>query len=121
MNQQNESIISKAAELGELIARSAAGQAVLQASEKLQADTQARELLQRFQQQARKIAESEATGRAIEPEDKRALAQLQQQVASHPTLKTWMKAQADFSQLMRKVDQAISQPLQPPAPEGQDG
>ena len=117
MQQEDRDIISKAEELGRLIAGSPAGKAVVKARAELDADQRAAELMQDYQKQARKIAELEAQGKPVEPQDKRALAGLQQQVASHPSLKGWMKAQADFSQLMGKVNQAIAEPFQSPSSE----
>ena len=112
MQQQDEDIIAKAVELGRLIADCPAGKAVVKARGELEADEQAGKLMQGYQQQAQKIAELEAQGKPIEPEDKRALADYQQQVASQPSLKVWMKVQADFSQLMGKVNQAIAEPFE---------
>lgn len=111
MDQQTDHITAKAAELGKLIAESPSGKALLKAREELQADKEAHAILESYQKQLQKIAELEEDGKPIEPEDKRMLAELQQEVASHSTLKLWMKAQADFSQLMHKVNRAIAEPF----------
>lgn len=111
MDQQTDQITDKAAELGKLIAGSSSGKALLSARQELQDDKEAHAILESYQKQLQKIAELEEGGKPTEPEDKRALAQLQQDVASHSTLKSWMKAQADFSQLMHKVNRAIAEPF----------
>ena len=111
MNQQNEKITAKAAELGKLIAASPAGVALLKTRRELQADEQAHKMLEAYQEQMQRIAQLEKDGKPIEPEDKHKLVQLQQNVASHATLKLWIKTQADFSQLMREVNQAIATPF----------
>ncbi|NIA07135.1 MAG: hypothetical protein GWP14_05790 [Actinobacteria bacterium] len=111
MNQQNENITAKAAELGQLIADSPAGKALLKARRELQVDKQAHKMLEDYQEQMQKIATLEKERKPVEPEDKRMLVELQQKVASHETLKLWIKAQADFSQLMRDVNQAIASPF----------
>ena len=111
MNQQNDNITAKAAELGKLIADSSAGTVLLKARQELQTDEQALKMLEAYQEQMQMIAKCENDGKPIEPEDKHNLVQLQQNMASHATLKLWMKAQADFSQLMRDVNQAIASPF----------
>lgn len=112
MKQQVEDILAKAIELGELIAECSASKAYKKTRQDVQADEQAKKLTEDYQQQIQKIAELEQNAKPIEPEDKKKLADIQQQVASHSTLKAWMKAQMDISDLMRKVNQAISKPFQ---------
>ena len=111
MNQQNDNITAKAAELGKLIAASPAGTVLLTARRELQTDEQALKMLEAYQEQMQRIAQCEKDGKPIEPEDKHKLVELQQNVASHKTLKLWIKAQAEFSQLMREVNQAIASPF----------
>jgi len=111
MNQQNDNIVTKAAELGKLIAASPAGAAMLKARRQLQKDEQAHKVLEAYQQQMQGIAQLEKDGKPVEPQDKHKLVELQQNMASQATLKTWMKAQADFSQLMRQVNQALAAPF----------
>ena len=111
MNQQNDNITAKAAELGKLIAANPAGTVLLKARRELQTDEQALKMLEVYQEQMQRIAQLEKDGEPIEPEDKHKLVEFQQDVASHATLKLWIKAQADFSQLMRDVNQAIAAPF----------
>ena len=112
MDQQADQITSKAAELGGFIANSPAGKALLKARQELQADEQAHKILEDYQKQMQKIAKLEEEGKPIEPQDKRMLVELQQKVASHSTLKLWIKAQADFSQLMHTVNRSIAAPFE---------
>jgi len=112
MNQSADRITSKAVELGRLIAASPAGQALLKARRELQADEQAQKMLEDYHKQMQKIAQLEKEAKPIEPEDKRMLVELQQKVASHSSLKLWLKAQADFSQLMHQMNQAIAAPFE---------
>ncbi|MCK4851103.1 MAG: YlbF family regulator, partial [Phycisphaerae bacterium] len=86
--------------------------AFLQSRQGVQQDKQALEILEDYQRQLQKIAELDSSGKPIEPEDKHMLTELQQKVASNETLKCWMKAQADFSELMGKVNKAITEPFQ---------
>ena len=112
MNQQSDQVIDKAVELGKLIANSPAAKALLKARQELQADEQAHKMLEDYQNQMQRIAQLEEDTKPVEPEDKQKLVEFQQQVASHSTLKQWMQAQADFSQLMHKVNKAIAVPFE---------
>ena len=112
MNQPTDHIIAKAGELGKLIADSPSGKALLKARQELQSDEQAHKILESYQKELQKIAELEENGKPVEPEDKRMLVELQQKVASHSTLKVWMKTQADFTQLMHEVNLAIASPFE---------
>ena len=112
MNHHTDDITSKAAELGKLIATSPAGRALLKARQELQADEQAHKILEDYQKQMQKIAKLEEERKPVEPQDKRMLVELQQKAASHSTLKLWIKAQADFSQLMHKVNRSIAAPFE---------
>ena len=112
MNQELDKIIAEAGKLGRSIAETAASKAFLERREQLDNDNQAQELVEGYQKQLQKIAELERAGKPIEPEDKHKLTDLQQKVASNETLKCWMKAQADFSELMGKVNKAIAEPFQ---------
>ncbi len=120
MDQQLDKIVAEAAKLGELIAETSVSRAFLQSRQGVQQDKQALEILEDYQRQLQKIAELDSSGKPIEPEDKHKLTELQQKVASNETLKSWMKAQADFSELMGKVNKAIAEQFQD-TPAGQGG
>ncbi len=120
MDPQSDKIVAEAGKLGKLIADTAASKAFLKARQMVEADEQAIKLIEDYQRQMQKIAQLENSAKPIEPEDKHKLTELQQKVASNETLKCWMKAQADFSELMGKVNKAIAEPFQD-APTAQDG
>ncbi len=112
MDQQLDDILAEAGKLGKLIAATAASKAFLETRQTVEEDKQAQEIVEGYQRQLQKIAELERSAKPIEPEDKHKLTELQQKVASNETLKSWMKAQADFSELMGKVNKAIAEPFQ---------
>ena len=112
MDEQFDKIVSEAGKLGELISETSASRAFLVHREKLDGDKEAMGIVVDYQKQLQKIAELERGGNPVEPEDKHELTALQQKVASNETLKGWMKAQADFSELMGKVNKAIAEPFQ---------
>ena len=112
MDEQLDKIVAEAGKLGELISKTSASRAFLAHREKVDKDKEAMGIVEDYQKQLQKIAELERGGKPIEPEDKHKLTDLQQRVASNETLKGWMKAQADFSELMGKVNKAIAEPFQ---------
>ena len=112
MDEQLDKIVAEAGKLGELISKTSASRAFLVHREKLDTDKEAMGIVVDYQKQLQKITELERGGKPIEPEDKHELTDLQQKVASNETLKVWMKAQADFSELMGKVNKAIAEPFQ---------
>ena len=112
MDEQFDKIVSEAGKLGELISETSASRAFLVHREKLDGDKEAMGIVVDYQKQLQKITELERGGNPVEPEDKHELTALQQKVASNETLKGWMKAQADFSELMGKVNKAIAEPFQ---------
>ena len=116
MDQKLDNIIAEAAKLGRLIAETSLSRAFLESRKGLQEDKEVLQILEDYQRQLQKIAELERSGKPIEPEDKHKLTELQQKVASDETLKCWMKAQADFSELMGKVNKAIAEPFQDTRP-----
>ncbi len=112
MDQQLDNIVAEAGKLGKLIVQTAASKAFLANRELLETDKQAQEIVEDYQRQVQKIGELERGGKPIEPEDKHKLTEVQQKMASNETLKNWMKAQADFSELMGKVNKAIAAPFE---------
>ena len=112
MDEQLDKIVAEAGKLGELIAETAVSRSFLKSRQEVQEDKQAQEIVEDYQRQVQKIGELERGGKPIEPEDKHKLTEVQQKVASNETLKNWMKAQADFSELMGKVNKAIAEPFE---------
>ncbi len=120
MDQQLDNIVAEAGKLGKLIAASAASKVFMQMRKTVEEDSQAVKLVEDYQRQVQEITELESSAKPIEPEDKHQLTELQQNMASNETLKSWMKAQAHFSEMMGKVNKAISEPFQD-TPADQDG
>ena len=102
-----EDILELASKLGKRIAGDERARAFTKAREALDADHKARQMLADYQQSQRKVAELEAAGKPIEPEDKRQLVELHTQVVGSDILKDLLKTQADFLQMMTLVSQKI--------------
>lgn len=110
MHELNE-IVEKAKALGELIARHSRLQAYAAARKAIDADPAAQRLLRDYARQADHMRELEAAQKPIGVEDKRRLAELEQQFAANDLLKQLMRAQADFVEMMGHVNRAMEEPL----------
>jgi cell fate (sporulation/competence/biofilm development) regulator YlbF (YheA/YmcA/DUF963 family) len=73
----------------------------------LDEDLEARQTLADYEATQRKLAELETSGKPLEPEDKRRLADLHAKVIGNDVIKALLKAQADFLQMMTQVSQTI--------------
>jgi cell fate (sporulation/competence/biofilm development) regulator YlbF (YheA/YmcA/DUF963 family) len=104
-----DSILELASELGKRIAADPRGQAMIDAGKALEASLPDRKLLEDYDALQRKVAQLEADGKPIEPEDKRGLVAMRDKVASSPVLKTLLKAQVEYVSLMNQVSARIEQ------------
>jgi len=102
-----DDILELAAKLGKRIAEDKRAMAFAEARQKLEEDLKARTLIADYEKLQMSMAELEASGRPIEPENKRKLASLHEQVIGNDVLKHLLKAQADFLQLMTTVTQRM--------------
>ena len=100
-------IIQLAGRLGALIAGHERFLRLRRVENAVQADAEAREALDKLEQQRQKVAELEANLKPVEPEDKRELERLAGAVRSCGKLQELLRAQADYLELMRKVNEAI--------------
>jgi len=104
-----DEILDFATRLGERIAADPRGRQMANARAALDASLQDRQLLQDYETQQQKVHELEASGRPIEPEDKRKLADLHSKVIGSRVIKDVLKAQADYLELMTLVSQHIEE------------
>ncbi|MBL8880807.1 MAG: YlbF family regulator [Phycisphaerales bacterium] len=110
MHELNE-IIEEARGLGELIARHPRLIAYAAARKAVSSDREANRLLSDYARQADRMRHLEAEQRPIGVDDKRKLAELEQQFASNELLKTLMRAQADFVEMMGHINRAMEAPM----------
>ncbi len=108
-----EEVLQAARNLGSLIRSHEAADRMQQALEKVRQDTDAQRLLNDYNRHLEAVAEKDAQGKPIEVEDKRKLEQLQNRIATTPALRDFQLAQMDYVDLMRQVDQAISDQTPP--------
>lgn len=104
-----DEILEIAKRLGERIAADPRGRQMADARAALDGSLQDRQLLQDYEAQQQKMHELEASGKPIEPEDKRRLADLHGKVIGSRVIKDLLKAQADYLELMTLVSQRIEE------------
>jgi hypothetical protein len=63
---------------------------------------------------AQGLQDKAGRGEPLEPEDKRRELDLRQQVASQETIRTFLRVQADFSELMNAVNRTLEEAIGAP-------
>ena len=106
-----QNLLTKARELGEALAAHQTVRDYHAAQQAVRHDQSAQKLLQDYQTQIAHLQELDAAQQPIEVADKQKLKGFEGQMASHPTLKTLLRAQVDYVQLMTQVNQAMEAPL----------
>ena len=104
-----DEILELAAKLGKLMASDPRAQAMTAARKKLEESLQDRELINDYESQQKKVAELEAAGKPIEPQDKRKIADLHAKVVGSEIIKGLMKAQTGYVELMSAVSRRIEE------------
>ena len=104
-------LLSKASALGEALAAHPVVRDYHVAQKAAREDRTAQTLIQSHQAQLAKIRQLEVESKPVEVGDKQALRGFEQQMASSEVLKRLMKAQADYGELMNRVNQAMDAPL----------
>ncbi|MDX2198013.1 MAG: YlbF family regulator [Phycisphaerae bacterium] len=108
-----DEILRQAADLGRAIAKSPRALDIAAARQAIEADAGAQALLRAHEAAVERIQKLRSTQQPIEPEDKRRLAEAEAELAGHALFKSLLKAQADFIELMTRVNAAIEAPLRP--------
>jgi len=106
-----ENILSLATELGQRIARHERYVQLRAAEDAADADQETKDLLAAFEAQRKKMADLEAKQQPIEPNDKHELQRLDNAVHASQSLQRLAKAQADYMELMNRVNAAIRKEL----------
>ncbi len=104
-----EDIIADAAALGKKIAAHPRMKAYITAAKAVNADPAAIDTLKTYQETIEKLRQLEMSGRPIEVDDKHRLAECESKVAGNDLLKSMMQAQADYMELMHRINTAIDE------------
>ena len=111
-----DEVLELAGRLSRAIARSSRFLDLREAESAVVADGDARRLIERREEVLSGLAEKEARQQPIEPEEKRELRSLDEQVKTHPRLSALWKAQADFQEMLNLVNEKITSALHPGEP-----
>ena len=124
-NEGFDEILRQAKGLGELIRTHPRYVRLREADAAVRTDKTATQALEAYNKAAADIARKEAATEPVEVEDKRQLQRLHGAVASNETIKAFTLAQADYAELMRRMNdtifRAIAQGDQAAAHEGDAG
>ncbi len=104
-----DEILDLATRLGKRISQDPRAGKMAEAQVALENSLADRQLLADYETQQQKIYELEVSGKPIEPDDKRRLADLHAKVVGSNVIKEVLKAQADFLEIMNSVSQRIEQ------------
>lgn len=104
-----EDIIADARALGKKIAANERTRAFMTAARAVAEDRDAQGILKAYQDQVQVMQQAEASGKPIEPADKRKLADNEAAIAGNAKLKEMMKAQADYMEMMHRINNAIDE------------
>jgi len=108
-----DEIVGKARQLALAIRESEVYKALVAAEKKLSENEDVRKLMENYDRQSRKIHEKETALKPVEVDDKRKLQQLHERMQSEPLVQELLRAQADYAQMMAKVNEAIDSNLKP--------
>ena len=100
-------IIETAEKLGKQIAASDRFKALQAGRKEVEADGALQAEMKALNEVSDRIARLEKEVKPVEPDDKRRLRELQEKVTGHPRLQELARAEADFAQLMNRVNRGI--------------
>lgn len=115
MAENLDKILELARNLGQAIRQHPRYTKLREADQRVRDDKSATDALAAYNQATGEIARKERSGQPIEPEDKRKLEQLHKAVATQEAIKGFMAAQADYAELMRKMNDTIFSAITGPA------
>ena len=112
MPDEIDDLIKHARELGKKIAAHPRTREFLAAARAVAEDKEAQNHLKSYQDAITRIRTLEAQGKPVEPDDKRKAADAERQVAGNEKLKSMMKTQVEYLELMNRVNSAIEEQTQ---------
>jgi cell fate (sporulation/competence/biofilm development) regulator YlbF (YheA/YmcA/DUF963 family) len=110
-DESMDPILEQARHLGRLIQEHPYYQRLREADAAVRDDAEATKALEAYNQAATAIQEKEQKGRPVEPEEKRNLDTLRNDVVASEPIKAFSAAQANYADLMRRMNEAIFQSI----------
>ncbi|MFQ5411990.1 MAG: YlbF family regulator [Phycisphaerae bacterium] len=104
-----EDIIADARLLGKKIAEHPRMKTFMSAAKAVAENEEAQGILKHFQDMTEKLRGLEQNNQPIEPEDKKALIESEAKFAGNDLLKKMISAQADYLEMMKRVNDAMEQ------------
>jgi len=111
MDGDFEEILGLARQLGEAMRRHPRYARLRETDAGVRADTSATDALAAFNKAAADLQRKERQMQPIEPDEKRAIDRLRQVVAANEAVKAFLRAQADYAELMKRMNDAIYQAI----------
>jgi cell fate (sporulation/competence/biofilm development) regulator YlbF (YheA/YmcA/DUF963 family) len=111
MTEPMDRVIELARQLGDAIAETDRFKAFAAAQKAVSADASLREIDAKLRAQQEKIDKLLEEGKAVEPEDKRELENLQNTLRTSDALQDLARAEANYAEMMSRVSRAINEPL----------
>jgi cell fate (sporulation/competence/biofilm development) regulator YlbF (YheA/YmcA/DUF963 family) len=108
-----EEIIRLAKDLGQAIRRHPRYALLRETDERVRADAAATKALDAYNQAAATLARKERAAQPISVDEKRHLDRLRQTVASNETVKAFMRAHADFAELLQRATDTMHGAMRP--------
>ena len=105
-----EEIIKKANELGLMIKGTEVYTRFEELAKKLEADSEARGLLEEYAKATQAIQEKEADGSVIEVEEKQKLQELNDKVSESDLIKEYIATNTYYLNMVMQIQKAISEP-----------
>ena len=106
-DESMDDILEQARRLGDLIRQHPRYQRLREADARVRDDAGATGALDGYNKAAVAIQQKEVRGRPVEVEEKRNLDRLRDAVASNETVKAFSTAQADYAEMMQRMNEAI--------------
>ncbi len=104
-----DDIIASARELGKKIAAHPRCVDFMAAARAVAEDREAQSILRAYQDQTARLQQLEAAGRPIEPADKHKLEECRVALAGNDKLKTLLRHQANYLEMMSRINQAMDE------------
>jgi len=113
-DESMDAVLEQARRLGQRIRQHPYYRRLREADARVREDKEAAKALEAYNQAATAIQTKEQKGDPIEVEEKRNLEALRDAVASNEAIKAFSQAQADYADLMRRMNETIFQTIAGP-------
>ncbi len=106
-----DDILKTAEHLADAISKHEKFLALRKAEQDVRGNASSKDLLERLNTLTMSLAQKEHQLQPIEPEEKQALAKVKEQVAADDRLQALTEAQADYSEMMNKINKILFEKL----------